>query len=234
MRSGMTTVRPEGEGTVLAGQLPVNPGTRSLEVNGAKDGSAACPEACAADACEDGAPEPVQDPASSSGTMLAASHRRRRRLVRGAGNVPHLYRASSGSDWQATVPRRSCRTDRFRPDEVSTRKPARRRAARECAEDAARAAPACGQDRGGQAGGGLEQRGGAGLAGAPRRAAIRQPRAGMPASPTWRDAAGDPGTGRNGHIQPRPYQPDRRVLHRAVTDHRLGEIIGRETRAMRP
>ena len=40
---------------------------------------------------------------------------------------------------------------------------------------------------------------------------------------------GDPGTGRNRHSQPRPYQPDRRVLHRAVTDHRLGEIIGRET-----
>jgi hypothetical protein len=90
MRSRMTTVRPEAEGTVLAGQLPVKPGTRSFDVNGAKDGSAARAEACAAEACEEAAPEPVQDPTSSSGTVLAASHRRRRRPVRGADNVPHL------------------------------------------------------------------------------------------------------------------------------------------------
>ena len=191
----MTTVRPEAEGTVLAGQLPVNPGTRSFEVNGAKDGSAARPEACAADACEEAAPEPVQDPASSSGTMLAASHRHRRRPVRGADNVPHLYRASGGSDWQATVPRRACRTDRFRPDEVKRAQAGATAGGPRNALRMPRAAPACGQDRGGQAGGQLEQRGGAGLAGPPRRATSRQPRTGTPASPTRRDAARRSGNG---------------------------------------
>ena len=86
----MTTVRSEAEGTVLAGQLPVKPGTRSFDVNGAEGGSAARAGACAAEVCEEAAPEPVQDPTSSSGTVLAASHRRRRCPVRGADNVPHL------------------------------------------------------------------------------------------------------------------------------------------------
>src|ERR1700752_2538443 len=90
MRSGMTTVRPAAEGTGLAGQLPVKLGTRSFDVNGAKDGSAARAEACAAEACEETAPEPVQDATSSTGTVLAASHRRRRGPFRGADNVPHL------------------------------------------------------------------------------------------------------------------------------------------------
>jgi hypothetical protein len=37
----MTTVGPEDRGAVVAGQLPVKAGTRSLDVNGAKDGSGA-------------------------------------------------------------------------------------------------------------------------------------------------------------------------------------------------
>jgi hypothetical protein len=72
MYSGMTTVRPEASGTVLAGQLPVKLGIDSFDVN-AKDGGAACEEA-------------VQDATSSSGTV-AAAHRRRRRAVRGGDIV---------------------------------------------------------------------------------------------------------------------------------------------------
>jgi hypothetical protein len=93
----MTTVLPEAEEAVVAGQLPVKLGMRSLDVN-APGGSVAGVEAVAggAEACEpmggagageDSAPEPVQDATRSSGSVMTAVHRRRRHPVRGVNIV---------------------------------------------------------------------------------------------------------------------------------------------------
>src|ERR1700722_589564 len=95
MCSGMTTVRPEAEGTVAAGQPPVKLGTRSFDENapvgGVAAGEAGAAEGPAAEAPEEAAPEeapePVQDASRSSGTVMAAAHRRRRRPVRGVDIV---------------------------------------------------------------------------------------------------------------------------------------------------
>src|ERR1700689_3703904 len=102
MRSGMTTVCPEDRGAAVDGQLPVKPGTRSFDVNGANGASEACAGARAAGARGAAAPGPVQDAASSSGTRLTASHGRHRGAVRGQDDMAHLQRAHGRSGSEAT------------------------------------------------------------------------------------------------------------------------------------
>src|ERR1700678_255895 len=102
MRSGMTTVCPEDRGAAVDGQLPVKPGTRSFDVNGANGASEACAGARAAGAREAAAPGPGREAASSSGTRLTASHGRHRGAVRGQDDMPHLQRAHGRSGSEAT------------------------------------------------------------------------------------------------------------------------------------